>query len=201
MYIPEHFEVTDREEMLAFIEANAFGQLVSSVSGKLFATHVVFLVAHDGHSLLCHLARRNPQWQGIESQEVLVTFQGPHDYVSPSWYGTPGVPTWNYQTVHVYGKPELVSEAEELGNMVKRFTERYESSQEKPWTPGYADSLLNAIVGLKIKITGIQCKYKLSQNRSESDRVRVAEELEKRGSFQLSQAMMRRDITVGADAK
>ncbi len=31
MYIPRHFEVTDRDEIFAFVEANAFGQLISTV--------------------------------------------------------------------------------------------------------------------------------------------------------------------------
>jgi transcriptional regulator len=189
MFIPQHFEVTDREEILAFIKANAFGQLISSVEGRLFSSHLPFFLGNDRQSLICHVAKRNPQWKGIEDQEVLVTFQGPHDYVSPSWYSSPGVPTWNYQTAHVYGKPTLITETEKLKNIVNELTGVYETSLEKPWEPEYKDSLLNAIIGIEIKITEIQCKYKLSQNRSESDQNQVTEELQKRGSVQLSQAM------------
>jgi transcriptional regulator len=187
--MPQHFEVTDREEILAFIKANAFGQLISSVEGRLFSSHLPFFLGNDRQSLICHVAKRNPQWKGIEDQEVLVTFQGPHDYVSPSWYSSPGVPTWNYQTAHVYGKPTLITETEKLKNIVNELTGVYETSLEKPWEPEYKDSLLNAIIGIEIKITEIQCKYKLSQNRSESDQNQVTEELQKRGSVQLSQAM------------
>ncbi len=189
MYIPQYFEVTDRKEILAFIKANAFGQLVSSVGGRLFSSHLPFFLSNDEQSLICHVAKQNPQWEGIKDQEVLVTFQGPHDYVSPSWYSSPGVPTWNYQTVHVYGKPELITEAEELKSIVNEFTEIHESSFEKPWEPEYKDSLLNVIIGIEIKITELQCKYKLSQNRSESDRKQVVEQFQKRGSVRLSQAM------------
>ena len=189
MYIPEHFEVTDSSEMLGFIKANAFGQLISSVGGRFFSSHIPFFLSEDEKSIICHLAKRNPQWKEIEDQEVLVTLQGPHDYISPSWYSSPGVPTWNYQAVYVYGKPTLISEKEELRSIVNRLTEIHESVLKKPWEPKYKDTMLNAIIGIKIEINEIQCKFKLSQNRSEEDKKQIAEELQKRGSVKLSQAM------------
>ncbi|WP_126456779.1 FMN-binding negative transcriptional regulator [Sulfuriflexus mobilis] len=188
MYIPEHFNVTDKEEILAFIKANAFGQLISLVEGKLFSSHIPFFLSDDNQSLICHIAKRNPQWENIEDQEALVTFQGPHDYVSPSWYSSSGVPTWNYQSVHIYGRPQLITETEQLSTIVNELTGIYESSLEKPWEPEYKESMLNAIIGIKIKITDIQCKYKLSQNRSANDRLQVIEEHKKRGSSKLSSA-------------
>jgi len=188
MYIPEHFNVTDKKEIITFIRANAFGQLISTVEGKLFSTHIPFMLGNNNESLICHIAKRNPQWESIEEQEVLVTFQGPHDYVSPSWYNSPGVPTWNYQSVHVYGKPQLISETEELSDIVNALTGIYESDLVKPWKPEYKESMLNAIIGIEIKITDIQCKYKLSQNRPEIDRLKVVEEHNNRGSSQLSMA-------------
>ncbi len=189
MYIPQHFEVTNREEIFAFIKANVFGQLISSVEGRLFSSHIPFSLSSDGRSLICHIAKGNPQWKGIEDQEVLATFQGPHDYVSPAWYKSPGVPTWNYQAVHVYGTPELVTEKERLRSIVNELTRVHESSLKQPWEPEYNDSLLNIIIGIEIKITDIQCKYKLSQNRSKSDQAQVIKELKNRGSVQLSSVM------------
>jgi len=188
MYIPKHFNITDKEEILAFIKANAFGQLISLVEGKLFSSHIPFFLGNDNQTLNCHIAKSNPQWESIENQEILVTFQGPHDYVSPSWYNSPGVPTWNYQSVHIYGKPQLITETEKLSSIVNELTGIYESALEKPWEPEYKKSMLKAIVGIEIKITDIQCKYKLSQNRPEDDRLQVIEEHKKRGSSELSQA-------------
>lgn len=188
MYIPKHFNVTDKEEILAFVKANAFGQLISLVEGRLFSSHVPFLLGNEDQSLICHIAKNNPQWKNIAEQEVLVTFLGPHDYVSPSWYTSPGVPTWNYQSVHIYGTPKIIAENEKLGIIVNELTGKYESALEKPWKPQYKESILNAIIGIEIIITDIQCKYKLSQNRSEEDRLRVIEEHEKRGSSELSKA-------------
>jgi len=189
MYTPQHFKVTDQEKVLAFIRHNAFGQLISLLDGKLFSSHIPFYLENEGAFLVGHMAKKNPQWMGLEEQELLVTFQGPHDYISPSWYDSPGVPTWNYQAVHVYGRAELITTPNKLGNIVDKLTKIYESSFEDSWAPEYKESMLNAIVGIKIQITEIQCKYKLSQNRSEGDRQQVIEQLKERGSAQLSKVM------------
>jgi len=191
MYIPKAFEITDEKEIVSFIEANAFGQLISLVNGKLFATHLPFILSEDKKILIGHVAKQNPQHVDISQQEVLVTFQGAHDYISPAWYEAPGVPTWNYQAVHVYGECSLISDVEKLKKIVDTLTQKYEAKFEKPWQPNYKAELLSAIVGLEIHITDVQCKYKLSQNRSEQDKVQVIERLEKQGGLALAKEMRR----------
>ena len=189
MYIPQYFEITNKKEIYAFIEANAFGQLISTTRGRLFSTHVPFYLSEDKTKLIAHLAKQNPQIDDIEGQEVLVTLQGNHDYISPSWYSDPGVPTWNYQTTHIYGNCRLFNEPEMLKNAVEHLTEKFESKFPKPWKPQYKGSMLRAIVGLEIDICEIQCKYKLNQNRSIQDRKQVILQLKKNGSIELAQAM------------
>ena len=189
MYIPKHFEITDEGEIFAFIQANAFGQLISTVEGRLFSTHIPFLLSSEHKQLLGHLAKPNPQWKDIDGQEVLVTLQGPHDYISPSWYSSPGVPTWNYQAVHVYGTCRAFNDTSRLKQLVEFLTAKFESAFDKPWQPDYQESMLKGIVGIEIEITEIQCKFKLSQNRSSEDRSRVIEALGARGSHQIEKAM------------
>lgn len=194
MHIPKHFEVTDKNEVLTFLEANAFGQLVSSVGGKLFASSIPFLVSADGSALFGHLAKENPQWQSIAEQEVLVIFQGPHDYISPSWYTSPGVPTWNYQAVHVYGNCNVIHEPDELKKVVDALTMKYESQFSQPWEPQYSLAKLRGIVGIEVSVTDIQCKYKLNQNRPSVDRAKVINQLEARGSHSLALAMKKNEL-------
>jgi len=189
MYIPQNFEVTEREKALGFVKSNAFGQLISTVKNRLFSSHIPFLVSEEGKSLLCHVAKNNPQWQEIETHEALVTFQGAHGYISPSWYDSPGVPTWNYQVVHIYGRAELITDVDKLKSMVNELTNIYEASLESPWIPEYKESMLNSIIGIEVKITDVQCKFKLSQNRPEVDRRKVIDKLNERNSVQLSEAM------------
>lgn len=96
MYIPKHFEITDVDEIFDFIADNSFGQIISNVGEKVFSSHIPFLISEDKTKIIGHLAKQNPQHIELDDQEVLVTLQGPHDYISPSWYVGSGVPTWNY---------------------------------------------------------------------------------------------------------
>ncbi len=189
MYIPKHFSITDNQEIFAFIEAHAFGQLISTLNGQLYVSHVPFAVCKNAQSLVCHIAKSNQQWQEIEAQEMLVTFQGNHAYVSPSWYESPGVPTWNYQAVHVYGRPRLITDSLALKNIVEQLSETYESNLDSSWKPEYKANLIELIVGIEIQISEIQCKYKLSQNRSEIDRHNVIKALQKNGATELAEEM------------
>jgi transcriptional regulator len=188
MYIPDQFKVEDEEEIFNFLQANAFGQLISKVNGRLFCSHIPFLISRDRKYLLAHLAKANDQWRELEGQEVLITFQGGHEYVSPSWYKSAGVPTWNYQAVHIYANCQLITDEADLSEIVDELTQLYESSFEQPWQPSYASSMLKAIVGLRLEITDIQCKYKISQNRIIDDQKNVTEQF-KQHNVALYQAM------------
>ena len=191
MYIPKHFEVTDRDVLCAFINENAFGQLVSTVGGKLFSTHMPFLLSDDKTRLTGHVARLNPQHAELDGQEVLVTLQGPHDYISPSWYASAGVPTWNYQAVHIYGRGRVFDDTDALRSVVAALTEKYEAAYERPWQPDYKAAMLSAIVGVEVTISEIQGKFKLSQNRPAQDQRQVVTQLKAQGADALAAAMER----------
>jgi len=185
MYIPEHFKETNSERISALIERNSFGMLVTAPDGVPFVSHLPFIFDRTVGSkgiLLCHMARANPQWQHFSSGgQVLAVFQGPHAYVSPSWYSSPGVPTWNYAVVHLRGKPRLIKSESELETLVERLTYVYESHMPGPWKPNLAGerrtTLLNLIVGFKIEVTAVQAKFKLSQNRPPEDQQNVVGKL------------------------
>lgn len=185
MYIPAHFKETNSEHISALIEGNSFGMLVTAPNGVPFVSHLPFIFDHAVGAkgkLLCHMARANPQWQHFSScGEVLAIFHGPHAYVSPSWYSSPGVQTWNYAVVHLRGKARLIESESELEALVERLTHVYESHMSNPWKPNLAGErrtkLLSMIVGFEIKVTDIQAKFKLSQNRPPEDQQSVAEKL------------------------
>jgi transcriptional regulator len=177
MYIPKHFEIINEAEISKFIEANSFGQLISLHDSAIISTHMPFLFDAGNRVLIGHLAKANPQWQQIQKQKVLVTLQGDHSYVSPSWYESVGVPTWNYQAVHIEGIAESFTDPGKLKHVVDTLTEQNESGYQNPWKPDYAASMLRGIIGIEITITSIQCKFKLSQNRSAQDQSNVQEQL------------------------
>jgi transcriptional regulator len=175
MYIPTEFAMDDEQEAFDFIESYSFAELITSRQGELKASHVPLLLDMGKNLLLGHFARNNDHWQELETAEdLLVIFQGPHTYVTPSWYESEQmVPTWNYVAVHVKGKARLVPDSELL-DLVTRLSDKHESQFEKQWTVNKVGdkklaALLRAIVGFKIDIEQVSGKAKLSQNRKESD--------------------------------
>jgi transcriptional regulator len=178
MYPPPHFLENDDAKLATLIRENAFGALVSVVDGRATATHIPFLYDQEAGVLLGHVARANPQWGSLDqAQDVLVIFQGPHAYVSPSWYNSPGVPTWNYAIVHIHGIATTFDAPERLHALVSKLTDQYESSNEEPWSGQYNPRMLENIVGIEIHISSIEGKFKLSQNRPLEDREAVSSKL------------------------
>jgi transcriptional regulator len=197
LYIPQHFRVDDPAALAAFIEANAFGTLVTSSAAGLHVSHIPFVVEREGEGLrlLGHVARANAQWQSLESADhALAVFQGPHAYISPGWYEQhPSVPTWNYAAVHATGRARLMDEAE-LHDLLMRLSSTYEAGREKPWRmselpSAYVDSMLKMIVGFELVVERLEGKFKLSQNRP-AEVARVIAALEREGETEVA-ALMR----------
>jgi transcriptional regulator len=139
-------------------------------------------------TLKAHLALGNPQWRTLqEEREVLVMFQGPHSYISPSWYEVElSVPTWNYTTVHAYGRPRLITEQAELYQHLSTLVTTYEGAFPQPWQlaklpTDYVEKMMKGVVGLSIEITRLEGKFKMSQNRSTQDQQQVIEHLQTAG--------------------
>jgi len=182
MYIPKAFREDDISRLHTFMEAYSFATLVTQHESIPFATHLPFLLDPErgpNGILLAHMARANPQWHDFASaQEVLVIFQGPHTYISPSWYEVElSVPTWNYAVVHAYGLPHLIEDGEELYKLLKTLIQTHEAHFEKPWpfqlSEDYLQKMMRGIVGFEIEITRLEGKFKLSQNRTENERENV----------------------------
>jgi len=190
VYLPPAFTETRDKVLIAHIDRYDFGLLVSHGPQGLIASQIPFLVERreGGLYLLGHLARANPQLDDLATGgEALAIFQGPHAYVSPSWYNSgPAVPTWNYATVHAYGTPRTIADPDWLRDLVHRLTERHEAREPAPpWRmqdlpDAYLASMLNGIVGLEIAIARLEGKFKLSQNRPAADRPRIIAALERR---------------------
>ncbi len=182
MYIPKAFREDDMSTLHKLIREYSFATLITQHEGVPFATHLPFILdAQQGPNgtLLAHMARANPQWHDfVSEQEVLVIFQGPHAYISPSWYEVElSVPTWNYAVVHAYGFPRLIEDGEELYKFLKILIETHEAQFEKPWpfqlTDDYLQKMMRGIVGFEIEIIRLEGKFKLSQNRTEAEQENV----------------------------
>jgi len=199
MYTPFSFKEDNPDVLFNLIEAHNFGVLFSQHQEQPEATHLPFLVDRNrGNNgiLIAHFAKANKHWQKINAEkEVLTVFQGPHTYISPSFYkNRTEVPTWNYATVHVYGKPRVVEDSNELRAMVVRLTHYHEDSLDSDWkltevSKKDFETDLKAIVGLEIEISRMEGKFKFNQNKSTEDQKSVISHLDKKGLQDVSQIM------------
>jgi transcriptional regulator len=190
IYQPPAFVPRDADASLRLVHDYPFATLVTQTSGEAQISHLPLLYRAAPASpgvLIGHMARANPQWQRFAEGPTLALFHGPHAYVSPSWYLEPeaAVPTWNYAVVHVRTRAVVVTDREGTLATVNALTQRFESGRARPWalqlTGPRLEAMLAAIVAFRLEIERIDVKFKLSQNRSAPDRVRVAAALRDEG--------------------
>ena len=184
MYTPRFNKVDDRalliEAMRTYSFAILFGPLnESAASSPQAATHLPLVVRDEGeHGVLeGHFAKANPHWQSLANCETLVVFPGPHTYVSPTLYAKQlSVPTWNYIAIHAYGTLELIEGDTDKEKLLADLIEANERAYAEQWRSlpdGFRRAMLTGIVGFRIPISRIEGKFKLSQNRPESDRSNI----------------------------
>jgi transcriptional regulator len=186
------------------IRAHPLGLLISAGPSGLMANPLPFLIDADNSergTLRMHMARANPQWRELETvEECLVVFQGPQDYVTPTWYATKRetgkvVPTWNYATVHAWGRPLIINDAAWLRRQLDDLTLSREGVRPAPWRvddapPDFVAAQIEGIVGVEIPILRIEGKWKMSQNRPEADRAGVLAGFRERGEAGESMAAL-----------
>lgn len=188
MYIPKAFE-GDESQAREIMQAHSWALLISTAEeGAPLVTHLSLLWQEEGGphgSLLGHMARANAHWQLFaRPAQSMALFWGPHAYVSPTWY-TPGpkVPTWNYVTVHAYGRPEIVEATPAVLMVLTKLAAAYEGAGADAWglgrlPPGNAAAQTRNIVAFRMPIARLETKIKLSQNRELDDRKQVIARLE-----------------------
>lgn len=219
MYMPRHFEETRPEPLHALMQAHPLGLLITpgtdAEAGPVVNPLPFLLEPGPGPlgTLVGHVARANPLWREAAGAPVLVVFQGPEAYVSPGWYPAKAehgkvVPTWNYALVQARGRLEVQDGPEAVREIVTRLTAQHEAGQPRPWgvgdaPPDFIETLLRAIVGIRIPLESLVGKFKLSQNRPAADRDGVVQGLQAGGSAGqqgLAAAMARASAEVSARA-
>jgi len=185
MYLPKAFAVEDLGQLHDFMEEFNFATLVTHQNGELNASHIPFLLDRDTGPfgmLRAHVAIRNQQLTDLQSgSQALVIFQGPHTYISPSWYvNAENVPTWNYTVVHAQGVPKIGNKAAMIA-LLKDLTAKQESSFERSWKfapeAPWVKRMLNEVVPFEMRIDKLEGKFKLNQNRKAEDRAKVIKTL------------------------
>lgn len=183
MYLPPQFDVKDRVVALTLMQENPFASLISTdEEGHPFVSHLPFhlesVASCDGIApfkdlLLGHVAKGNPHWKYLQARpQALVTFMGPHAYLSPSVYpDLARVPTWNYVAVHCTVNATLIDDLQGKDQLLKKLIADHEPAYAKQWQgldQAFAHKMLGGIVAFELEITDIQCKIKINQHRPES---------------------------------
>lgn len=179
MYVPSAFAETDRGRIVQLIRDYPFGLLITTSAG-LQVSHIPFVVDGTGETFVLygHLAAANPQCAALDGGDALTVFQGPHAYVSPSWYRTgPAVPTWNYAAVHIGGRLRPISEAEQLRAMMRSLAAHDPGFDFDALPEGYRAGMIAGIRAFTLFPERVEGKWKMSQNRPEIDRAAVVEKL------------------------
>ncbi len=179
MYIPKQFSDIDKDEVFHFISEYSFGTIVTAQNNIPEATHLPFVVAQQEGiiTLASHFAKANHQWMDIDKHRVLVIFSEPHAYISPKHYESKwSVPTWNYIAVHAYGICQLVTDEQEVFELLEMMIDTYEKDYAKQWDAiplDYKVKMSNGIVAFRITVDDISAINKLSQNKKETERQRI----------------------------
>ena len=179
MYIPKNFLINDEQEIVDFIQRYSFATIISIDEQIPVATHLPFITSvRNGQLYLrAHFAKANLQWQNIKDQKVLIVFAEPHAYISPKYYDAElNVPTWNYVAVHVYGQVELLQEERQTLNVLEETIINYEPGYKSRWDSfdeSYKLKMIKGIVAFEVKVTDVQGKKKVSQNRTEIEKTRI----------------------------
>ena len=157
-------------------------------------SHLPFLLDSqvDGLGLLTtHLAKKNAQYVDLQSgAEVIAIFQGPHAFVTPSWYVKQSTfPTWNYAAIHARGTPHLIEEHKALHAVLRRTVAHYDTPLNGNWNFDampfdFVAPRLDMIAAVEIPVRVLEGKYKFNQDRSEDDRRGVIAALERIGEPQ-----------------
>lgn len=186
-----HYLLHDEDEVRRLVRENPWVTYVSQAAEGMVASHYPTLLDEDadGIVLLTHFGRPDEKLHGVGSgREMLVIVQGAHGYVSPSWYSDPDdmVPTWNHVTAHLYGVPEVLSEDENLRvleKLVDHFEDGMPGARSLRINPQTARRLAKGTVGLRLRVTRIEARKKLSQNRTDVDRDAIIDHLSGDGRY------------------
>ena len=194
MHTPNSFKQEDDAHLKEVIREYPFATLITHSETGVDAMHLPVMLANvEGRDVIqAHIARSNKVWESVENgSEVLLIFNGPNCYVSPSYYPTKeetgkAVPTWNYVVVHLKGKISFIHDEKWIYNVLDSLTHKHESNQKNPWAisdapDAYIDKMLSAVVGVEVSIDSIKGQWKLSQNQPAVNKVGVVKGLLERG--------------------
>ncbi len=183
------YTTEDATVIKRLIRENPWLSYVSNTSTGMVASHYATLLEEDadGISIVSHFGRPDEKLHELGEHEMLVIVQGPHGYISPGWYAEGDfIPTWNHVTAHLYGTPEILSPEENFA-VLQRLVDHFEQRMPHPVSldldEQYARRVATGTVGLRIRVTRVDARLKLSQNKSPEVRETIIRALDGDGPY------------------
>lgn len=186
------YALTDPERAKELIRRHPWATMASATPDGVVVSHYPFLLEEDadGIVLVSHVGKPDERLHRLGETELAVVFYGPSGYISPSWYQlATGVPTWNFQTVHAYGIPEILSDEENLA-VLERLVDHFEDPLPEPFrmrgtleNAAYAERIVHGTVGFRMRVTRFVGKDKMSQDKPPEVVDRILAELEAEGPY------------------
>lgn len=207
MYNPDTYKSKDIIEAYNLMDNFPFSTLITVVDQNPFISHIPLTPKYENNKivLIGHLASANSHWKYLESYPTTAIFNGPHTYISPLWYKQNDVPTWNYSIVHAKGSIEIINTHNGLLNCLMDLSAHLEKHWPSGWDFYVPDDLKNhlekSIVGFKINVNEINFKKKMSQNRSDEDRIGIFKGLNSRSDCQSKDVLIEMKKIFDQDGK
>ena len=186
IYNPQSFLVEEKKTQKNFLRQNPFASLITFSRDKGFElSKLPLLLEERGGSLVLegHLAKFNGHWENLETADTVnLIFDGPHGYISPTWYEKPNynVPTWNYVSLAVQAKAKVIEEEDWIKGALFKLAEYFE--RDKGWSSSvdaeYFKKTSKAVVGVEFEVIKIEMKCKMSQNKSKQEQENIIQSLE-----------------------
>lgn len=196
-----HFLMTDPDEVRRLIRNNPWATFVSATSQGLVASHYPILLDEDADeiTIVSHFGRPDDRVHELGRHEMLVIIQGPHDYVSSSWYA-PGdvIPTWNHVTAHLYGTPEILdfeTNYAVLSRLTDHFEQHYPHGRSLAQDESGTRRIAKGTVGLRMTVTRFDARAKLSQNKPPEVRHNVTRHVSEHNSALADEMRRQPDVS------
>jgi len=163
----------------------SFATMVTNKAGIPIATQLPFLIKESDDNLVlsAHFALANEQARYIEENTSLVIFSEPHAYISPTHYDKPeSVPTWDYVSIHAYGKARIIYNEPARIEAMEQMILFYEPGYLGQWhtlSDKFKNGMMKGIVMFDLEVSDLQAQKKVSQNKTATERERIAVQLEK----------------------
>lgn len=183
MYTAKGFHFENESEKIAFMKTYGFATIITNKNGLPLATQLPFVIRESAHGLVLssHFALANEQASFIEHEVSLVVFSEPHAYISPSHYDKlESVPTWDYLSVHAYGKAKIVSSPIEKQQAIEEMIGFYDPEYFQQWTKlaqKFKDGMAKGTVVFNLLVSELQGQKKISQNKNPKERERIVQQL------------------------